>query len=98
MKIDIPLNVFRHVLRGLNDNPNVIELGIAFQISGKDRDDGYIIRNGCASIMLDSDFPYVSYNGTKFDMTSWFDADISYYDDIIDPNMDSIFITYCNIL
>jgi hypothetical protein len=85
-------------LKGLNDNPDVIELGISFQISGKDEEVGYIIRNGCASILLDSDFPYVLYNGTKFDTTSWFDADISYHDDIVDANMDSITVTYCNIL
>lgn len=98
MRIQTHLNVFRHILRGLNDNPNVIELDIDFQISGKGEDGDYIIRNGCASIMLDSDSPYVMYNGTKFDMTSWFDADISYHDDIIDANIDSITIAYCNIL
>lgn len=96
MKIDIPLNVFRHILRGLNDNPNVVELGFNFQICGRTDEGEFVVRNGSASFMFSSDHPYVLYNGTKFDTTSWFDGNILYHSDITDPNIDFINITYCN--
>ncbi len=94
MNITTPLNVFRHILKGLCENPRFIEMPFNFQISGmlKTEDDedspgSYNIINESASFMLNEAEPYVLYNGTRFDTTSWFDCDISYFADLIDAQM-----------
>jgi hypothetical protein len=94
MTTKVPTNVLRHVLKGLQENPRFIEMGFNFQISGKLKEyGGYDIINGSASFKLDGDNPMVYYNGEVFDLTSWIDCDISYFDQFEDADM-SISITH----
>ena len=93
MKVNITQYALKHMLSGLLNDPDIIEIMFDFQISGE-TEDGYVMRNGSASILFNSTFPYVSYNGTYFDLTDFFDGDITYHDDIKDPDM-VISITHC---